>query len=100
MGDLVNALTMSGETGKGDTSPCVAVPGSLSVRRLTPEECESLQGFPRGYTAIPWKRKPAEGCPDGPRYRALGNSMAVNVMRWIGERIAAAVANVSEGSEP
>ncbi len=101
MGDVVHALNaQSGGTGKGDTSPCVAVADSMSVRRLTPEECESLQGFPRGYTAIPWKRKPAEDCPDGPRYRALGNSMAVNVMRWIGERIAAAVANVSEGSEP
>ena len=40
-----------------------------------------------GYTAIPWKKKPAEECPDGPRYKALGNSMAVPVMRWIGERI-------------
>jgi DNA-cytosine methyltransferase len=54
------------------------------VRRLTVEECEALQGFPRGYTAIPYRGKPAV---DGPRYRALGNSMAVPVMRWIGGRI-------------
>lgn len=59
------------------------------VRRLTPRECERLQGFPNDYTAIPWRGKPAEQCPDSPRYKALGNSMAVPVMRWIGERIAA-----------
>lgn len=57
------------------------------VRRLTPEECEKLQGFPEGWTRIPWKGKPPEECPDGPRYKAIGNSMAVPVMRWIGERI-------------
>jgi DNA (cytosine-5)-methyltransferase 1 len=57
------------------------------VRRLTPRECERLQGFPDGYTAIPWKNKLTDQCPDGPRYKALGNSMAVPVMRWIGERI-------------
>lgn len=61
---------------------------SMSVRRLTPVECERLQGFPDDYTRIPWKGKPASECPDGPRYKALGNSMAVPVMRWIGERIA------------
>jgi DNA (cytosine-5)-methyltransferase 1 len=57
------------------------------VRRLTPTECERLQGFPDGYTAIPYRNKTAEDCPDGPRYKALGNSMAVNAMRWIGQRI-------------
>jgi DNA (cytosine-5)-methyltransferase 1 len=56
-----------------------------AVRRLTPEECEALQGFPRGYTQIPYRRKPAA---DGPRYKALGNSWAVPVVRWIGRRIA------------
>lgn len=60
-----------------------------AVRRLTPRECERLQGFPDDYTAIPWRGKPAESCPDGPRYKALGNSMAAPVMRWIGARIAA-----------
>lgn len=58
-----------------------------AVRRLTPVECERLQGFPDNFTAIPWKKKGPEQCPDGPRYKALGNSMAVPVMRWIGERI-------------
>ena len=58
-----------------------------AVRRLTPVECERLQGFPDGFTAIPWRGKPADQCPNGPRYKALGNSMAVNVMSWIGERI-------------
>ena len=65
----------------------MAVATSLSVRRLTPTECERLQGFPDGFTQIPYRNKPAEKCPDGPRYKALGNSMAVPVMRWIGERI-------------
>ena len=57
----------------------------MQVRRLTPRECERLQGFPDDYTAIPYRGKPAA---DSPRYRALGNSMAVPVMRWIGKRIA------------
>lgn len=59
----------------------------MAVRRLTPVECERLQGFPDGYTMIPWRGKPAEDCPDGPRYKSLGNSMAVPVMAWIGKRI-------------
>jgi phage protein U len=63
---------------------------SMVARRLTPRECERLQGFPDDYTAIPWRGKSAEHCPDGPRYRALGDSMAVPVMRWIGQRIASA----------
>ena len=66
----------------------VAVAPTMQVRRLTPTECERLQGFPDGWTAIPWKKKSADDCPDGPRYKALGNSMAVNCMEWIGERIA------------
>ena len=57
------------------------------VRRLTPRECERLQGFRDDFSAIPWRGKPAAECPDGPRYKALGNSMAVPVMRWIGQRI-------------
>ena len=57
------------------------------VRRLTPKECERLQGFPDDYTKIPYRGKPAEQCPDAPRYKALGNSWAVPVVRWIGERI-------------
>jgi DNA (cytosine-5)-methyltransferase 1 len=58
---------------------------SMAVRRLTPVECERLQGFPDGYTNIPWRKQPES--PDGPRYKALGNSMAVPVMAWIGRRI-------------
>lgn len=65
----------------------------MLVRRLTPLECERLQGFPDVHTLIAWKGKPAEECPDGPRYKAIGNSMAVPVMRWIGRRIAAVDAN-------
>lgn len=64
-----------------------AVSYQSAVRRLTPVECERLQGFPDNFTQIPWRKKPASECPDGPRYKALGNSMAVPVMRWIGERI-------------
>ena len=63
---------------------------SMAVRRLTPTECERLQGFPDSWTMIPWKNKPAEECPDGPRYKALGNSWAVPCVRWIFSRINAA----------
>lgn len=61
--------------------------GEQGIRRLTPLECERLQGFPDSYTQISWRGKPAEECPDSHRYKALGNSMAVPVVRWIGERI-------------
>jgi DNA (cytosine-5)-methyltransferase 1 len=64
-----------------------AVRQSMAVRRLTPLECERLQGFSDGYTQIVWRNKAPEDCPDGPRYKALGNSMAVPVMKWIGEGI-------------
>lgn len=60
----------------------------MAVRRLTPRECERLQGFPDDHTLIPWRNKQADQCPDGPRYKALGNSMAVPCMAWIGKRIA------------
>ena len=59
----------------------------LGVRRLLPLECERLMGLPDNWTRIPWRGKPAEDCPDPPRYKACGNSMCVNVMRWIGMRI-------------
>lgn len=68
-----------------------AVMHGVSVRRLMPVECERLQGFPDNHTQISWRGKEAAECPDGPRYRAIGNSMAVPVMRWIGKRIAAAL---------
>lgn len=58
-----------------------------AVRRLTPRECERLQGFPDDWTKVPYKGKPEDECPDTPRYKAIGNSMAVPVMRWIGERM-------------
>jgi DNA (cytosine-5)-methyltransferase 1 len=61
------------------------VQAGMAVRRLTPQECERLQGFPDDYTLTPYRGKPAA---DGPRYKALGNSMAVPVMAWIGQRIA------------
>jgi len=75
-----------------DVSPCLTKTdrhgvAAMQVRRLTPVECERLQGFPDGYTNIPWRNKTES--PDGQRYKAMGNSMAVPVMRWIGERIAA-----------
>jgi len=79
----------------GDPAPTVdasfvhGVAQAMTVRRLLPIECERLQGFPDDYTLIPWRKKAANDCPDGPRYKALGNSMAVNCMEWIGERIAA-----------
>jgi len=106
------APTLTSQTKRGDTEPCVlAFPGRMSatqrataedispalgaknptaiampmqVRRLTPLECERLQGFPDGWTDVPHRGKAA---PDGPRYKAIGNSMAVPVMRWIGNRI-------------
>jgi DNA (cytosine-5)-methyltransferase 1 len=80
------------EDGTGRGTPLI--PQAMTVRRLTPRECERLQGFPDDYTLIPWRKKQAEDCPDGPRYKALGNSMAVNCMAWIGERIAAVDAEI------
>ncbi|EDY7510805.1 Dam family site-specific DNA-(adenine-N6)-methyltransferase [Salmonella enterica] len=68
-----------------------AVGWGIQVRRLTPVECERLQGFPDNHTLISWRGKDAADCPDGQRYKAIGNSMAVPVMRWIGERIAEAL---------
>jgi len=72
---------------KGGSQHGVLTP--MAVRRLTPVECERLQGFPDNWSRISWKGKPEEECPDGPRYKACGNSMAVPVMRFIGEAIAA-----------
>ena len=76
----------AGSHANAGVMPAVATP--WAVRRLTPCECERLQGFPDDFTRIPYRGKPADQCPDGPRYKALGNSMAVNCMEWIGERIA------------
>jgi len=72
---------------ESETFPISFWAQSMRARRLTPRECERLQGMPDDHTRIPWRGKSAEDCPDGPRYKAIGNSMAVPVMRWIGERI-------------
>ena len=78
-----------------EKSPFAVQPaGAMQARRLTPEECEALQGFPRGYTNVTNRKKPAA---DGPRYKALGNSWAVPNVRWIGERIDAVQAIKSAG---
>lgn len=74
-------------TGGGKPGQGVPMVAASAVRRLTPTECERLQGFPDGHTLIPWRGKAPEACPDGPRYKALGNSMAVPVIHWIGKRI-------------
>lgn len=71
----------------GDARTQEAVVGAAQVRRLTLVECERLQGFSDNYTQIPYRGKPAERCPDAPRYKAIGNSWAVPVVRWIGQRI-------------
>lgn len=76
--------------GDGGRHEGVMLP-TMQVRRLTPVECERLQGFPDNWTLIPWRGKPADQCPDGPRYKALGNSWAVPNVRWIGRRIDLAV---------
>jgi DNA (cytosine-5)-methyltransferase 1 len=77
-------LCSRGDTPGGNAHLVPAVQSNWAVRRLTPIECERLQGFPDGYTLVPYRGKPAA---DGPRYKALGNSMACNVMRWLGRRI-------------
>ncbi len=86
LSDITMSLTASMGTGGPDLAakPMVC---SNAVRRLTPKECERLQGFPDNHTQIPYKNKEAKNCPDSPRYKAMGNSMAVPVMKWIGQRI-------------
>ncbi|WP_055134549.1 DNA cytosine methyltransferase [Pseudomonas mediterranea] len=88
-GDVTHTLRADGfdgsEDGTGRGQPIVPV--TSGVRRLTPRECERLQGFPDDYTRIPWRGRVLGLCPDGPRYKAIGNSKAVPVVRWIGQRI-------------
>ena len=84
--EIAGTLRAEGENRPSRPS-CVIHQSPVQVRRLTPKECEALQAFPRNYTRIPWRKKPADKCPDGPRYKALGNSWCVNNVRWIGERI-------------
>lgn len=83
-GGVFNTLNQNSNA-SGRNTPMVA--SKTDVRRLTPVECERLQGFPDNYTKIPWRGKEASDCPDGPRYMSIGNSMAVPVLEWIGERI-------------
>jgi DNA (cytosine-5)-methyltransferase 1 len=86
--DPISSIGIMHALGTGGGAGCAtaAIATALAVRRLTPRECERLQGFPDDWTAVPYRGKPAA---DGPRYKAIGNSMAVPVMRWIAERIAA-----------
>jgi DNA (cytosine-5)-methyltransferase 1 len=70
-----------------EVSAVFAQQPTMAIRRLTPRECERLQGFPDDWTLIPYRNKPADQCPDGPRYKACGNSMAVPVMAYLGKRI-------------
>ena len=106
-GNMIGREAASGGNGKGfdttgmgytlTTNDRHAVAYSTSdepnfvVRRLTPLECERLQGFPDNHTQVPFKGKSVENCPDSPRYTAMGNSMAVPVMRWLGKRVHAEV---------
>ncbi|MCG3463469.1 DNA cytosine methyltransferase [Xenorhabdus bovienii] len=95
-GNTINRAPQNGGNGKGyqsEISYTLTASGihcvnyGYAVRRLTPVECERLQGFPDNHTQIPWNGKTSENCPDGHRYRAIGNSMAVPAMAWIGKRI-------------
>ncbi|EPG3572334.1 DNA cytosine methyltransferase [Pseudomonas aeruginosa] len=96
-GDITHTLKAEGfdasEDGTGRGQPIT--PEAAGVRRLTTRECERLQGFPDDYTLIPWRGKPATECPDGPRYKAIGNSKAVPVVRWIGRRLKAHLEKLS-----
>ncbi len=90
LNDTAGSLKVGGgKPGQGYPSVLAA----MQVRRLTPKECCRLQGFPDTYLDIIYRGKPAA---DGPKYKSLGNSMAVPVMRWIGERIASVEAIVSQ----
>ncbi|CDH06562.1 Cytosine-specific methyltransferase [Xenorhabdus bovienii str. oregonense] len=95
-GNTINRAPQNGGNGIGyhpeisytlTTTDVHGVNYGYAVRRLTPVECERLQGFSDNHTRIPWNGKTVADCPDGHRYRAIGNSMAVPVMAWIGKRI-------------
>lgn len=93
-GEVVGAIpaTQSGKQVQG-------VVQGYAVRRLTPRECERLMGLPDDWTRVPYRGRAAEECPDTPRYRAIGNSMAVPVMAWIGERMLLAESAVAVSPE-
>lgn len=88
--DICPTLKERGGTGGGNV-PLVMEGDMERVRRLTPLECERLQGMPDNWTKIPLKNKNADECPDSPRYRAIGNAWAVPVIHWIGKRIDEAI---------
>ena len=90
MKEVTMSITASYGAGGADydTKPLVFP----AVRKLTPIECERLQGFPDDWTKVPYRNKLAEDCPDGPRYKAIGNSKAVPAVRWLGQRIAEVLA--------
>nr|WP_314582253.1 DNA cytosine methyltransferase [uncultured Pseudomonas sp.] len=93
-GQAIVAATLEASAGRsrGAGTPVgMLASGGSGVRRLIPRECERLQGFPDDHTLIPWRGRPAAECPDGPRYKAIGNSKAVPVVRWIGRRLLAAL---------
>jgi DNA (cytosine-5)-methyltransferase 1 len=98
MSDVAGTLDASYYKGQGSRQGGERefVAQQMAVRRLTPTECERLQGFPDSYTQIPWKNKDAKDCPDGLRYKALGNSWAVPVITWIGERIYKQITNPAQ----
>ena len=79
--------TVTSRYGTGGNNVPLTIEKKSCVRKLTPVECERLQGFPDNYTRIPYRGKPESECPDGPRYKAIGNSWAVPVVMWIGKRI-------------
>jgi len=93
-GQPIVAATLEASAGRsrGAGTPVgMLASGGSGVRRLTPRECERLQGFPDDHTLIPWRGRPTAECPDGPRYKVIGNSKAVPVVRWIGRRLLAAL---------
>lgn len=109
MGDVCSTVSAKYGTGGGNTpivvftqndagrDASIDVAYNYVVRRLTPRECERLQGFPDDWTLIPWRGKPAADCPDSHRYKAVGNSMAVPVMWYIGRRIQIVERRENEG---
>ena len=85
--DIASVLSTNHDDRVTGNNAALIIEERNRVRRLTPLECERLMGFPDYHTRIKWRGKSEENCPDSPRYKACGNSMSVNCMRWIGRRI-------------
>ena len=83
--EVEKSPTLGAADSGSNRTPCIQ--NGMTVRRLTEKECERLQGFPDDYTQIPWRNKPAEACPGGPRYKSIGNSWAVPKFAWLFKRI-------------